>query len=102
MISPIEYNGVVQRAQDISAIKQNEDIRPQIDHMNVQNQHQQKEIMKHENVNKKDNADGKENKYDAKEKGNGMYYSEQNKKNNRKKEDGKVVKKQSGSFDVMV
>lgn len=53
MIGPLEFNGVVQRAQDISIIKQNEDIKPQYEHMNVQNQQQQKSIIKHENVNKK-------------------------------------------------
>ena len=50
MIGPLEFNGVVQRAQDISIIKQNEDIKPQYEHMNVQNQQQQKSIIKQENV----------------------------------------------------
>lgn len=101
MIKPIEFNGVVQRAQDISTIKQNEDVRPQIEHLNVQSQEHQKEIIQHENVNPKDNADKNNNNFDAKEKGNGTYYNSQ-KKRKKEKEDGKVTKKQSGSFDVMV
>ena len=102
MIGPLEFNGVVQRAQDISIIKQNEDIKPQYEHMNVQNQQQQKSIIKHENVNKKDNADAKENKFDAKEEGNGTYYRRQYNKKKKEDEDGTVVRKQSGSFDITV
>lgn len=102
MIGPLEFNGVVQRAQDISILKQNEDIKPQYEHMNVQNQQQQKSIIKHENVNKKDNADAKENKFDAKEEGNGTYYRRQYNKKKKEDEDGTVVRKQSGSFDITV
>lgn len=102
MVGPIEFNGVVQRAQDMSIIKQNEDVKPQFEHMNVQQNQQQKAVIKHENVNKKDDADAKNNKFDAKEEGNGKYYSRQYNKKKSENEDGTVIRKHSGSFDVMV
>lgn len=100
MLNPIEFTGMVQRTQDISAIKQNENIKPQMEHITVQSQEMQKAVMKHEQVNKKENADREQNHFDAKEKGNGMYYDSQNKKKKKNKQEGSVKSLTSGSFDV--
>ena len=35
-IRPVELQGVVQRSQDMSQIKQNQDIKPQTDQSNIQ------------------------------------------------------------------
>ena len=53
-------------------------------------------------MNKYDNADAKENNFDAKEEGNGTYYRRQYNKKKKEDEDGTVVRKQSGSFDITV
>lgn len=100
MLNPIEFTGMVQRTQDVSTIKQNENIKPQMEHINVQSQETQKAIMKHEQVIKKENADREQNNFDAKEKGNGMYYDSRNKKKKKNKEEGSVKKLNSGTFDV--
>lgn len=102
MLNPIEFSGVVQRTQDISAIKQNEDTRPQVEYVTVQKQETQKAILKHEQVNKKDNADKERNHFDAKEKGNGMYYESGGKKQKQKqnRDEGSVTKLTTSTFDI--
>ena len=101
MISPIVLQGMIQRTQDISQIKQSEDTRPQTEHVAINTSQQEKVIKKHEQVTKQDNADKNQNNYDAKEKGNGTYFAQNGKnKNNKKEHDGKVIEKKSGSFDV--
>ncbi len=101
MISPVVLQGTIQRTQDVSQLKQNEDTRPQAEHISISNSQQEKEIRKHEQVTKQENADKQQNKYDAKEKGNGTYFGQNRKRNKKEQEDdGKVVVKQSASFDV--
>lgn len=101
MISPIVFQGTIQRTQDVSQLKQNEDTKPQTEHMTIANQQQQKEIKKHEQVTKQENADKHQDKYDAKEKGNGTYSGQQGKRDKKEQEDdGKVIVRQSASFDV--
>ncbi len=65
MISPILLQGTIQRTQDVSQMKQNEDTRPQTEHMSISTRQQEKEIKKHEQVTKQENADKHQNKYDA-------------------------------------
>ncbi|MDE7431291.1 MAG: hypothetical protein K2N34_05180 [Lachnospiraceae bacterium] len=100
MVNPIEMTGMVQRTQDISVIKRNDDVRPQFEHVNVQERSQQEAINRHEQVVKKENADKQDKKFDAKEKGNGEYYGNQRRKRNKKDEDGSVMRKGQSSFDV--
>lgn len=101
MISPIVLQGAIQRTQDVSQIKQNEDTRPQAEHISITTRQQEKEIKKHEQVTKQENADKHQNKYDAKEKGNGSYFGNSEKRNKKEKEeDGKAIVRQSASFDV--
>jgi hypothetical protein len=106
MLNPIEFNGMVQRTQDVSGIQQNENIRPQVEHIVVQNQENQKAIIKHEQVNEKDNADKQQGKFDAKEKGNATYYESRTKRKKQNKEDasadGSVRKMNTDVFDVKV
>lgn len=102
MINPIEFSGMIQRTQDVSVVKRNEDVKPQFEHVSVQERTQQEAALRHEQVVKKENADRQEKKFDAKEKGNGEYYGSQRKKKDRKDEDGRVVIKSQSSFDVQV
>ncbi len=102
MINPIEFSGMIQRTQDVSIIKQNEDVKPQFEHMSVKQRSEQEAIDKHEHVTKQDNADKKKNKYDAKEKGNNEYYGNGRKNKKKEEEEGTVIKRGSSSFDVQV
>ena len=65
-IRPVEFHGVVQRSQDVSALKQNEDNRPMLQQQNVQTQFA-KETMRH------NDSDNPEQKFDAREKGSNEY-----------------------------
>lgn len=103
LIRPVEFSGMIQRTQDVSTIKQNEDVKPQFEHAIVQQRTQKEAISKHESVIKKDNADKNQKKFDAKEKGSNEYFSNNNKRErNNSNNDGAVIKKEQGTFDVSV
>lgn len=100
-ISPIEFSGIVQRANDISTMKQNEDSKPMLDQNHIsQTIHKHTEHLTQE-VAKKDNADGRKEKFDAKEKGKNQY-SRQGQKNRKKQEDKVVVKNANTGFDIKI
>lgn len=102
-INPIEVNGMLVRTQDLSAIKQNEDNRAILQQGNVANSVVKKMQEKHEQVVNAEKTEYNEYRYDAKEKGNGSYQGNRRKKENKEKEeDGKVVKKQPGGFDMRI
>ncbi len=102
-IGPIELTGMVTRSQDISLLKQNEDNKPILDQNHIQVNVQKKTDVQTKQVRNADNADYHEYRYDAKEKGNGSYQDNRKKdKNKNKKEDGKVVVKQSSGFDMKI
>lgn len=102
-IRPIELNGAISRTQDIGVIKHNEDNKYLMDQSNLQTQ-SKKEIDHHQKkVRDADNSDNHQKKYDAKEKGNGSYFSNQNKKkDNKKDKDNDKLNGQSHGFDVSI
>lgn len=106
-IRPVEVQGVMQRSQDMSQIKQNQDMKPGIDQSNYQMQVQKHVENQSKQVNHSDNADKKEEHYDAKEKGNGAFYENPKRRHQKKEEDedeGTVILKQAyqGSFDMKI
>lgn len=105
-IRPVEVQGVVQRSQDIGQIKQNQDQKPQTDQTNIHVHMQHQTQQKSKQVTKFDNADKKEEKYDAKEKGKGEFFNNGKKgkqKQMDEEEDGVVkVKSTHSSFDVKI
>ena len=104
-VSPISFNGMIQRTNDVSTIKQNEDARPGLEQHGIQTQQVKQE---YELTHKVIHANQKENeqkRYDAKEKGNGTYQKrEQMKKSSDHKpsEDKVIVKGQSSGFDIKI
>lgn len=105
-ITPLGFQGMIQRTNDIGIIKQNEDNKPVLEQQNIQFQQVKQE---HALTHKVAKAEEKENdnfNYDAKEKGNGSY-QEKKKQKRKKQEDennnGKViVKGQIGHFDIKI
>ena len=57
MIRPVEFQGVVQRNQDMASVNQNENDKPFINHENVVAQIEKQTETKIRDVNEKDNAD---------------------------------------------
>lgn len=79
-IRPVDFNGMIQRTQDVSTLKQNEDNRPVVEQQTIFSQEMKKV---EQNLHQVVHAREKENagyRYDAKEKGNGHYEKEERKK----------------------
>lgn len=101
-VSPVDIH-IMQRSQDVALQKHNENNKPIVDQNNFQMHFDKETQVKSQGVFRKDNPEKKDSgKYDAKEKGNGMYYSEGHSKRKEKKEDGKVVLKTQHSFDMKI
>lgn len=103
MISPLENNNMVVRAQDFSAIRQNELNHSQTTHVVIQDQIDREESQQVHSVRKKDDSDKADTHHDAKEEGKNKYYSSERKKRDKDKlDEGVVVPKSSGGFNVTV
>ncbi len=102
-IRPVEFSGVVQRSQDISAVKQQEDNKAALQQQNMQT-HFSKETSQHmQQVNHADDSKNPEQKFDAREKGRNKYENLRKKKKTDKKEDGKAAAKATvGGFDMKI
>lgn len=103
-IRPVELNGMIQRTQDVSTLKQQEDAKPVVDQQNIQN-----EVVKAENrltkqVVEADDTRQEEFRYDAREKGSSEYHGNDGKgKKKKKQKDGKVIiKGMEKGFDVKI
>lgn len=98
----VEMQGQITRAQDFTSIKHNEDTRGMVEQANVE-QHMTKQVERQVNrVNKGDQPEYHERKFDAKDKGSNEYHGDggQNRKDKKKKEeDGKVLLKGIGNLD---
>ena len=105
-ISRIELQGTITRAQDYTAIKQNEDNKGMIDQSNFQAQFHKTVDSKLTQVHHSDNAENENKRYDAKDKGNGQYSGDGGKKRKKDSEqeeqDGKFVIKNMNRFDIKI
>lgn len=102
-ISPLVFNGSVTRMQDVTQIKQNEDMKGMVDQTNFQNTFHKQIDNKLKQVHHSDNAENRQKKFDAKDKGDNEYSGDGGK--NRQKEqssDGKVIAKVRSGFDMKV
>ncbi len=104
-IRPVEFHGVVQRSQDVSALKQNEDNRPMLQQQNVQTQFAKETAQHMHQVNQANDSENPEQKYDAREKGSNEYENLRNQKKKKKEKEngGKAsAKTRVGGFDMKV
>lgn len=103
-ISPILMSGVVQRADDVGVIKNQQDNRPAVEQQNAQAQMTKKADAQSHQVQKKDNSDKADTHADAREKGKNSYFFRK-KNNGTKKNEVKedhVIKKGMGGFDIKI
>lgn len=102
-IRPIEINGTISRVQDVAPLKHNEDNKhiANQSHLSI---HSQKEIDQHQKkVRNADDSNYYQEQYDAKEKGNGAYYSNQKKKKkNTQVPEKKKLEDTPHSFDISI
>ncbi len=106
-VHPVHFNGMIQNTQDVSTLRHQEDHKPAVEQQNIQIQKEQKDQSQAQEVQKKENADNDQKKFDAKEKGSNEYV-DQRKKNKKDKagrlSDGSVKLKMtmSGGFDIKI
>lgn len=103
-IRPIDFNGMVQRTQDVSTMKHSADNKPVVDQQFLTVQHQKNSDHQMRQVTKQENAQDNQKKYDAREKGSNAYEGRRGKKRKRQEqEDGRVVRKATvGGFDMKI
>ncbi len=100
-IGPIEMHGTIARAQDFTTIKHNEDQKGLIDQSNFQQQFRKEVNERPHQVNRKEDMEFSNRKFDAKEKGDNQYAGDGG-KNRRQAQDGRVVVKGQRSFDIKI
>ena len=96
--NPISIQGQVTRAQDMSAIKQNDDNRAFITQMNMQRIGEDEVEVRARQVQEKADTENEPGRHDAREKGNNQYYGDGGKR--RKREDGVIRRR--GPDDTMI
>lgn len=104
-IGPVTIHGVIQRADDVGALKHQEDAKPMVDQQNIQAQMKNEQMKNLHQVRHADDSQNHQKKYDAKEKGSNEYQGQQKKKkkSNDKNKDGAVVLKTENShFDMKI
>lgn len=105
-VHPVHFNGMIQNTQDVSTIRHQEDQKPAVEQQNIQIQKEQREQSQAQGVQKKEDADNQQKKFDAKEKGSNEYESQRRKKREKRENlpDGSVKLKMtmSGGFDIKV
>lgn len=103
-LGPIEFNVTVSRVQDYTTLKHNEDIRPNVQQMDISRQTIKETDHKASYVDKKDEANNEQKKQDAKDKGKNKYMGDggKNRPGARIPKEGTVVKKEQGGFDFRI
>ena len=102
-ISPLMFNGSVTRMQDITPVKHNEDMKGIVDQTNFQNTVHKQIDNKLNQVHQSDNAENRQKKFDAKDKGDNEYSGDGGQRRKKDKNpDGRVVAKKPKTFDMKV
>ncbi len=104
-IGPIELQGTVLRTQDYTQLKHQEDTRGVVDQSHFQDQLKKEVDDRSYQVSSKERAENQMKKFDAKEKGSNEYHHQdgnRKKKKDEMPEQGRVVLKHPGGFDVSI
>lgn len=103
-ISRVEIQGQITRAQDFTTIKQNEDNKGLVDQSNFQHQSERNVDNRLHQVNRGDQTENRQKRFDAKEKGSNAYSGDGGQKRKRQdaETEGKVLVKGQSSFDMKI
>ncbi|MCR5267364.1 MAG: hypothetical protein K6E16_02480 [Lachnospiraceae bacterium] len=103
MISPLENNGIISRTQDISILKQNEDARGDISHLQTQDTFDNERDQFVHTVHDADNTSEPDTHHDAREKGRNEYIDLRNKnKKKKQQQEDRVIAKSVHGFDIKI
>lgn len=97
----IEF-ATISRAQDYTTIKQNEDNKGLVEQTNLGQQAQRTEEHRAQSVVSGDQAEWKNKKHDAREKGSNEYSGDGGRQRKKEKQADRVVVKGRGSFDMKI
>lgn len=107
-ITPIYNNAMMQRTPDVSQVKHNQDIRPQVEQQNIQQTSERQLERNARQIVEKDNiASNSHERHDAKEKGRGIFLDIRKKGKSGQsdiedEEDGVVIDKKNSHFDMRI
>lgn len=103
-IGQIEIQGQITRAQDFTTYKHNEDTKGAVEQANVGMQFAKQVEKQVAKVNRGEQPEYQNKKFDAKEKGSNEYNGDGGRRGRKKEEkkepDGKVILKGMGNFDI--
>lgn len=102
MITPLETNGMISRTQDISIIKQNEDAKSDVAHLQTQNSFEDRQDQYVHTVHASDNTNEPDTHHDAREKGKNEYFDNRKKSSKKKEPEEKVISKSYHGFDISI
>ena len=101
-IRPVDFNGMLQRTDDVGMVKVREDHKPLQDQQNIQVQVEHRQEQTLHQVVTSGNSSQTKNQTDARQEGRNKYFASSGKKK-RADAEGKVVRKeQGGRFDLTI
>ena len=101
-ISPILLNATIQQTNDVLQNQTRQVEKGMVDQVNIYAQEVKKEQQNAHQVVRSEQTFMKEERFDAKEKGNGSYQGDGGRNRKRQTEDGRVITKPEGGFDIKV
>ena len=103
-ISPVLMGGMIQRTDDVSVLKNQQDSRPILEQQNLQVQMEKKVEEQRRQVVTSENSNKTDTHADAREKGKNAYFFRKKVKIKEQEESPKdqVIKKTTGGFDMKV
>lgn len=104
-IRPVDFGGMIQRTDDVGAIKHHEDQKAHVDQQHIQVQVRHEVEQRAKQVQQADDSEMDHQGFDAKDKGKNEYYGRdgKKKKQNPEMKDGNVsFKGYSGGFDIKI
>lgn len=101
-VRPVEFNGLMQRSQDVSSVKHQQDNRPVVEQQVIGHQEEKKQDAKMHKVSQSEKKDESDTHYDAREEGKNKYFSSRKDKEKKATVDKVVEKSMGGGFDIRI
>ena len=102
-IRPVDLNGMMQRTQDVSTVKQHEDNQPITQQQSLAVTYEKKLEHQMHHVKKTDDEPNEQEQFDAREEGSNHYQNNRKNKKEKKGDIGQVrEKKLTSGFDIKI
>lgn len=101
-ISPILLNATIQQTNDVLQNQTRQMEKGMLDQGNIITQETKQEYQKARQVVRSEQSFMKEERFDAKEKGNGSYQGDGGKNRKKQSQEGRVITKPEGGFDMKI